>query len=52
MFSILIPTWNNLALLQLCVRSIRENSAYHHQNIHPKPPKQPRRYDHRTVSRS
>ena len=33
MFSILIPTWNNLALLQLCVRSIRENSAYDHQII-------------------
>lgn len=33
MFSILIPTWNNLALLQLCVRSIRENSAYPHQII-------------------
>jgi len=28
MFSILIPTWNNLALLQLCVRSIRDNSAF------------------------
>ena len=33
MFSIIIPTWNNLALLQLCVRSIRENSAYPHQII-------------------
>ena len=33
MFSILIPTWNNLALLQLCVRSIRENSAHDHQII-------------------
>ncbi|WP_035383189.1 glycosyltransferase [Ferriphaselus sp. R-1] len=33
MFSILIPTWNNLALLQLCVRSIRENSRYDHQII-------------------
>lgn len=33
MFSILIPTWNNLALLQLCIRSIRENSAYPHQII-------------------
>lgn len=33
MFSILIPTWNNLALLQLCVRSIRQNSAYPHQII-------------------
>lgn len=33
MFSIIIPTWNNLALLQLCVRSIRQNSAYAHQVI-------------------
>ncbi|MDD5056774.1 MAG: glycosyltransferase [Sideroxydans sp.] len=33
MFSIIIPTWNNLALLQLCVRSIRQNSAYPHQII-------------------
>ncbi len=33
MFSILIPTWNNLALLQLCIRSIRENSAFPHQII-------------------
>jgi glycosyltransferase involved in cell wall biosynthesis len=33
MFSILIPTWNNLALLQLCVRSIRQNSRYKHQII-------------------
>jgi GT2 family glycosyltransferase len=33
MFSILIPTWNNLDLLKLCVRSIRENSAFTHQII-------------------
>jgi glycosyltransferase involved in cell wall biosynthesis len=33
MFSILIPTWNNLELLKLCVRSIRQNSAYPHQII-------------------
>jgi len=33
MFSIIIPTWNNLALLQLCVRSLRENSAFDHQII-------------------
>lgn len=33
MFSIIIPTWNNLALLQLCIRSIRQNSAYAHQVI-------------------
>ncbi|TDR31287.1 glycosyltransferase family 2 protein [Hydromonas duriensis] len=33
MFSIVLPTWNNLSLLQLCVRSIRENSAFEHQII-------------------
>lgn len=33
MFSILIPSWNNLALLKLCVRSIRENSRFQHQII-------------------
>lgn len=33
MFSILIPTWNNLELLQLCVKSIRQNSAFPHQII-------------------
>ena len=32
-FSILIPTWNNLPFLQLCVHSIRRNSAYPHQII-------------------
>jgi glycosyltransferase involved in cell wall biosynthesis len=32
-FSILIPTWNNLAYLQLCIRSIRENSFYKHQIV-------------------
>lgn len=33
MFSILIPTWNNLDLLKLCVRSIQQNSAFQHQII-------------------
>ncbi|HMR92225.1 MAG TPA: glycosyltransferase [Chitinophagaceae bacterium] len=32
-FSILIPSWNNLPYLQLCVNSIRKNSAYPHQII-------------------
>ena len=32
-FSILIPTWNNLEYLQLCIRSIRENSDHPHQII-------------------
>ena len=26
LFSILIPSWNNLAFLKLCVASIRKNS--------------------------
>jgi len=33
LFSILIPTWNNLDYLTLCVASIRENSARAHQII-------------------
>ncbi len=32
-FSILIPTWNNLAYLQLCIKSIREHSVLAHQII-------------------
>lgn len=32
-FSILIPSWNNLPYLQLCIRSIRENSFFPHQII-------------------
>jgi len=32
-FSIIIPTWNNLAFAKLCVESIRKNSAYQHQVI-------------------
>lgn len=30
-FSILIPTWNSLAYLQLCLKSIEKNSAFKHQ---------------------
>ncbi|MBB3836591.1 glycosyltransferase involved in cell wall biosynthesis [Runella defluvii] len=33
LFSILIPTWNNLSLVKLCVESIRKNSTYNHQII-------------------
>ena len=33
LFSILIPSWNNLAYLQLCVESIRKNSHFRHQII-------------------
>lgn len=32
-FSILLPTWNNLDLLKLCIESIRKNSSYEHQII-------------------
>ena len=32
-FSVLIPTWNNLGLLKLCVDSIRRHSTYKHQII-------------------
>lgn len=33
LFSILIPSWNNLPFLQLCIESIRKNSMYQHQII-------------------
>lgn len=33
MFSIIIPTWNNLPFLKLCVHSIQNHSAYPHQVI-------------------
>lgn len=33
MFSILIPTWNNLPYLKLCVDSIRRHSSYRHEII-------------------
>ena len=32
-FSILIPTWNNLELLKLCISSIKKNSKYNHEII-------------------
>jgi GT2 family glycosyltransferase len=32
-FSILIPSWNNLEYLKLCIDSIRKNSYYKHQFI-------------------
>ena len=32
-FSIVIPTWNNLSYLQLCIRSIQTNSYFKHQII-------------------
>ncbi len=32
-FSIIIPSWNNLSYLQLCVESIRKNSRLPHQII-------------------
>lgn len=33
LFSILIPSWNNLPYLQCCVNSIRKNSAYAHEIV-------------------
>lgn len=33
LFSILIPSWNNLEYLQLCVKSIKKNSSFLHQII-------------------
>lgn len=32
-FSIVIPTWNNLSYLQLCIEGIRENSSLHNQIV-------------------
>lgn len=32
-FSVLIPTWNNLPYLKLCVESVRKNSVLEHQII-------------------
>jgi len=32
-FSIIIPTWNNLEYLKLCINSIRNNSHFKHQII-------------------
>lgn len=32
-FSILIPTWNNLEILKICVESILKNSFYQHEII-------------------
>ena len=32
-FSIMIPTWNNLAYLQLCIHSIKKHSRFKHQII-------------------
>lgn len=32
-FSIIIPTWNNLPFIELCVKSILKNSSFQHQII-------------------
>jgi len=32
-FSIMIPSWNNLSYLQLCINSIRKHSAFQHEII-------------------
>ena len=34
MFSIIIPTLNNLNYLKLCIKSIKNNSSFNHQIIH------------------
>ena len=33
MFSIVIPSYNNLNYLDLCIKSINKNSKYNHQII-------------------
>ena len=34
-FSIILPTWNNLKYLKICLDSIKRNSNYEHDiNIH------------------
>ncbi len=33
LFSILIPSWNNLDILKICIDGIRKNSHFHHQVI-------------------
>ena len=33
MFSILIPTFNNLEYLKICINSIKKNSKFNHQII-------------------
>lgn len=33
LFSIVIPSWNNLDLLKLCIHAIKTNSAFNHQII-------------------
>lgn len=32
-FSIIIPTWNNIEFLKLCIKSIEKNSGFRHQII-------------------
>jgi len=32
-YSLLIPSWNNMEYLKLCIKSIRNNSHFHHQII-------------------
>ena len=34
-FSIIIPSWNNLSYLKICINSIKKNSEYNHDiNVH------------------
>jgi len=32
-FSVIIPSWNNLSFLKICIQSIEKNSAFRHQII-------------------
>ena len=33
LFSIIIPSWNNIELIKLCIESVRKNSTYPHEII-------------------
>ena len=33
MFSVIIPTFNNLEYLKLCIKSLEKNSSYDHEII-------------------
>jgi len=33
LFTIIIPSWNSLSFLKMCVESIQKNSRYQHQII-------------------
>ena len=33
MFSVIIPTYNNINYLKLCIKSLKQNSKYNHELI-------------------